>query len=100
MLQPDDPSEFLQTTGVRLAVRPGLRLPPGRGVLLADRVPTIVQVGTHTGAAARDALSAGCLLRLPRRRVDLDPTAAVLDAAIPSASTRESAVRDPEPAHM
>ena len=44
MLQPDDPAEFLQVTGVRLPTRPGLRAVPGRGVLLADRQPTIVQV--------------------------------------------------------
>ena len=44
VLQPDDPGEFLQTTGVKLPGRPGLRLPPGRGVLLADRIPTIVHV--------------------------------------------------------
>jgi S-DNA-T family DNA segregation ATPase FtsK/SpoIIIE len=44
VLQPDDPAEFLQLTGTRLAVRPGLRMPPGRGVLLVDRIPTVVQV--------------------------------------------------------
>ncbi len=91
MLQPDDPGEFLQTTGVRLVVRPGLRLPPGRGVLLADRIPTIVQVGTRTGVPASDSL-------IPRRRGDLDPTAGVPPAATPSASTREPGARDHEPA--
>ena len=44
VLQPDDPAEFLQLTGLRLALRPGLRMPPGRGVLLVDRQPTVVQV--------------------------------------------------------
>ena len=98
MLQPDDPSEFLQTTGVRLAVRPGLRLPPGRGVLLADRVPTIVQIGIHAGAAASDAFTPERPLQRPVRRATHDPTAAVPDAATPSASTQESEARDPEPA--
>jgi S-DNA-T family DNA segregation ATPase FtsK/SpoIIIE len=44
VLQPDDPSEFLQATGVKLPIRPGLRMPPGRGVLLADRTPSIIQI--------------------------------------------------------
>jgi len=46
VLQPDDPNDFLQLTGTRSPVRPGLRLPPGRGVLLADRRPTILQIAT------------------------------------------------------
>jgi S-DNA-T family DNA segregation ATPase FtsK/SpoIIIE len=46
VLQPDDPGEFLQSTGVKLALRPGLRRRPGRGVLLVDRVPTVVQVAS------------------------------------------------------
>ena len=44
VLQPDDPGEFLQVTGVRLDVRPGTHWVPGRGVLVADRVPRVVQV--------------------------------------------------------
>jgi S-DNA-T family DNA segregation ATPase FtsK/SpoIIIE len=44
VLQPADPSEFVQATGVRLPVRPGLRVVAGRGVLLTDRIPTVVQV--------------------------------------------------------
>jgi S-DNA-T family DNA segregation ATPase FtsK/SpoIIIE len=43
-LQPDDPGEFLQVAGVRLDVRPGLRWVPGRAVLVADRVPRVVQI--------------------------------------------------------
>ena len=44
VLRPDDPTDFLQLTGVKLRLRPGLRLVPGRGVLLVDREPTTVQV--------------------------------------------------------
>jgi DNA segregation ATPase FtsK/SpoIIIE, S-DNA-T family len=44
VMAPDDPNEFLQLTGVKLPQRPGLRCPPGRGVLIADRTATIVQV--------------------------------------------------------
>ena len=47
VLQPDDPGEFLQMTGVRLDPRPGTHWEPGRGVLVADRVPRIVQVATY-----------------------------------------------------
>ena len=46
VLRPDDPSDFLATTGVKLSIRPGTDVPPGRGVLLVDRVPTIVHVAT------------------------------------------------------
>ncbi len=44
VLRPDDPNDFLTTTGVKLTLRPGTELPPGRGVLLVDRLPTVVQV--------------------------------------------------------
>lgn len=50
VLQPDDPAELLQATGVRIRLRPGLTMPPGRGVLLAERVPTVVQVVDALGA--------------------------------------------------
>jgi hypothetical protein len=49
MLQPDDPTEFLQLTGIKLPLRPGVRLVPGRGVLLADRQPVVIQVRTMCG---------------------------------------------------
>jgi hypothetical protein len=51
VLEPDDPGEFLQLTGVRLPHRPGLRFVPGRGVLVADRQPVVVQVADSAGAA-------------------------------------------------
>jgi S-DNA-T family DNA segregation ATPase FtsK/SpoIIIE len=44
-LQPDDPLEFFQTTGVKPPIRPGTPMPPGRGILMIDRRPTMVQVG-------------------------------------------------------
>lgn len=50
VLQPDDPAEFLQVTGVKLAVRPGLRMRPGRGVLLTDRIAQVVQVSAPRAA--------------------------------------------------
>jgi S-DNA-T family DNA segregation ATPase FtsK/SpoIIIE len=43
-LQPDDAVEFFQTTGIKPPIRPGTPMPPGRGVLIADRRPTLVQV--------------------------------------------------------
>ena len=48
ILCPDDASEFVQTTGVKLPQRPGMAWVPGRGVLLADRVPRVVQVAMAT----------------------------------------------------
>src|SRR5215218_2339133 len=44
VLQPDDPGEFVQVTGIRLDTRPGTRWVAGRGVLVADRVPHVLQV--------------------------------------------------------
>jgi S-DNA-T family DNA segregation ATPase FtsK/SpoIIIE len=43
-LQPDDPIELFQATGVRPPIRPGTPMPPGRGILLVDRKPSMVQV--------------------------------------------------------
>ena len=56
VLQPDDAGEFVQMTGVKLPARPGLRMPPGRGVLLIDRAPAIVQVAqTSPGRLPQNA---------------------------------------------
>ncbi len=54
-LQPDDPTEFFQTTGVKAPIRPGTPIPPGRGVLVVDRQPVIIQVA----AGYRDATNSG-----------------------------------------
>ena len=53
-LQPDDPVELFQTIGVRPPIRPGTPMPPGRGVLVIDRRPTLIQVGVahHRPVAA------------------------------------------------
>ncbi len=96
ILQPDDPSEFLQTTGVKLAIRPGLRMPPGRGVLLTDRTPTVIQLavvpgptpGPSPGRAARARRSSA-----PDRLV-VEPPEAASSVSIP-----QSAAHDLEPAH-
>lgn len=42
-LQPDDAAELFQATGVKVPIRPGLAMVPGRGVLIADRVPVVFQ---------------------------------------------------------
>jgi S-DNA-T family DNA segregation ATPase FtsK/SpoIIIE len=55
VLRPDDPSEFLQLTGVKLPVRPGLAMVPGRGVLLVDRRPSIVHVAQRSTRVTRSA---------------------------------------------
>jgi len=47
LLQPLDAGEIQSVLGVRLALRPGLATPPGRGVLLAGRSPVVLQVGTR-----------------------------------------------------
>ena len=60
VLQPDDPSEFLQLTGVKLPVRPGLAMVPGRGVLLVDRQPSIVQIAQRSPRRARTRTPAAC----------------------------------------
>jgi S-DNA-T family DNA segregation ATPase FtsK/SpoIIIE len=50
-LQPDDPVELFQLTGVKPPVRPGTPMPPGRGVLVVDRRPTLVQVARSAATA-------------------------------------------------
>jgi DNA segregation ATPase FtsK/SpoIIIE, S-DNA-T family len=56
LLQPVDASETLQLTGIKGGVRPGLPLPPGRGLLVADRLPTLVHVAiTDTGLRPGEA---------------------------------------------
>jgi S-DNA-T family DNA segregation ATPase FtsK/SpoIIIE len=42
-LQPDDAMELFQMTGVKAPLRPGVPMPPGRGVLFVDRRPTVLQ---------------------------------------------------------
>ncbi len=44
LLQPADAGEIIQLTGMRASLRPGLRMPPGRGLLLCNRIPIIMQV--------------------------------------------------------
>ena len=44
MLQPDNTSDVLSVTGVRPQLRPGYKMSPGRGVLIANRLPVVVQV--------------------------------------------------------
>ena len=44
VLRPDDAGEFLQMTGIKPPIRPGVSMPPGRGVLVTDREPTVIQV--------------------------------------------------------
>lgn len=43
-LQPDGIMELFTLIGVRAPLRPGVRMTPGRGVLVIDRVPLVVQV--------------------------------------------------------
>lgn len=46
VLQPADASEVDQLAGVRPRLRPGCSFPPGRGVLVVDRHPSVVQVAS------------------------------------------------------
>jgi len=50
ILQPDDPGDVMQAAGVKAPIRPGQRMVPGRGILIADRVPSVVQVALHEAA--------------------------------------------------
>ena len=42
-LQPT-PREITEITQTRSVIRPGVEMPPGRGVLLLNRVPVVVQI--------------------------------------------------------
>jgi hypothetical protein len=74
VLQPDEPGEFLQVTGVRLDVRPGTRWVPGRCVLVADRVPRVVQISVdddrerRTPVRSRDTVSNVTMMTTRRSR--------------------------------
>jgi hypothetical protein len=47
-LQPDGASEVVQYVGVRPNLRAGFKLTAGRGVLIMDRQPHVVMVGSAT----------------------------------------------------
>jgi S-DNA-T family DNA segregation ATPase FtsK/SpoIIIE len=51
VLQPDSALDVQASTGVRVPLRPGLRMPSGRGALIVDRAATIVQVAFPEPAA-------------------------------------------------
>ncbi len=57
VLQPEDPTDFLQLTGRKMPYRPGVTTVPGRGVLLTDRAAVTVQVATVGVATDTDASS-------------------------------------------
>ena len=59
VMQPDDPGEFLQMTGLRLDPRPGTQWVPGRGVLVADRVARVVQVAMYDDHDRRTPVRSG-----------------------------------------
>lgn len=50
VLQPASAAEVDQLAGIRMRLRPGARFVPGRGVLVQDRRPSIVQVGQAEGS--------------------------------------------------
>ena len=50
LLQPDSAADVLALTGVRAPFRPGLKMSSGRGILLVDRIPQIVQVAQRNEA--------------------------------------------------
>ena len=43
-LRPETPREIHELTGVAPTIRPGLPMPPGRGVLIVNRRATVLQV--------------------------------------------------------
>ena len=53
ILQPDSAGDVLQMTGVRAQLRPGLPMAAGRGILIAHRQPTLLQVASATDADDR-----------------------------------------------
>jgi hypothetical protein len=58
LLQPVDDGETQAVIGMRFPLRPGLSMPPGRGVLLADRSPVVVQVGRAAASPAAPSAAA------------------------------------------
>ena len=58
-LQPADATEFLHVTGMKAPVRPGVEMPAGRGVLIVDRQPSVVQVALSRPCAVRQVEPVG-----------------------------------------
>ena len=48
ILQPETAADVLASTGVRPQLRPGYKMRPGRGVLIVNRQPVVVQVAVDT----------------------------------------------------
>lgn len=70
VLQPVDTREVLELTNVPANLRPGMSMPPGRGVIVADRVATVVQTSSDEVLAFSSEVvppSAG-LTPMPERR--------------------------------
>lgn len=49
VLGPSDAHEMQEATGVAVNLRPGLAMPPGRALLVANRFPTVIQVSNFFG---------------------------------------------------
>jgi len=71
LLQPEGPRDVQEVAGVMPDLRPGLRMPVGCGVVVADRIATVVQV------SSRDVIDvnvvegpADVLTPLPAERLD------------------------------
>jgi DNA segregation ATPase FtsK/SpoIIIE, S-DNA-T family len=77
VLQPDDPGEFVQVTGIRLDTRPGTRWVAGRGVLVADRVPHVLQVAAPADRARRTRVRSDTVSGVTVMTRQSLPTAAV-----------------------
>jgi len=51
LVAPEGPREVQELVGVVPDMRPGLPVPPGRSVLVADRIPTVFQASSHEVAS-------------------------------------------------
>ena len=58
VLSPEGPRELQEIIGISADLRPGLAMPPGRGVVVADRVPTVLQCSTDAVPAFSHAVVA------------------------------------------
>ena len=78
VLNPDSATDVLQYTGRAPTAAAGLQMAAGRGVLVAHRQPTLLQVATG---------------RVPSGRLRQLPVAATVGPSVPPEWSRASSVR-------
>lgn len=88
VLRPEGPREVQELVGVMPDMRPGLAIPPGRGVLVVDRIPAVVQVSNP------EAPIQELTLRVPSSEISTMPAPATsAETPLAGSETQELAIK-------